>query len=288
MPLGSAIFTFEQGKQGWTETWSREFGTVPDFLNRAQTLSGFLIDFRSSLTVLRSVRVITVGVPRPRIGDYATFNITGSRPGGTAPTGPDPVQSACLVRCNTTGGGARSVLLRGMSDDDVVRDPNTGRSLFRADWLQDLAAMANQLFLDNWGFLTYDPALPWTAITAMNPDPVTPGRWILTPIAGSPEVTAGVYVHFRGVPKLQLPWLKGNFLVKASTPDPNNTFSIDTKPIYQPSISGKIDTTRMFYRGAGWVSNIVDNLQALEWRKRATGRPTLITRGREPGLHWRR
>ena len=287
--LFKGVFIYELSKQGWTETWWSSAGTI----------DAAAAGFKGITDVMCGVRHYEVTLKGIRIGTYTdnvstgssrllTINQTGVRGSSLigAPTGAEDVGSTCaLIRVAMDDGSTMPLMLRGLSDNDMVRDLGTGDAVPEPGlWtaIQNLAAP-----LIKQGLGTTKQAKPGIKYPILGiSQSVTPPNGTKFTIAAGFQIKMGDYVIFHKPPKATLPWLKGQWKVAFSEPD---GISLS----YPFNMNGTLTPVGMEVvkvdRGFRAVSKTVDPaVQFVDFRGRQTGRPIMLTRGRSSGTPYRK
>lgn len=227
--------------------------------------------------------------PQPHITQRFAIGSSGTRGGGgVAPAGAAVAPDAMLADVTYGTGQSRGILWRGMADTDVERDVDSGAPIFDPALITLTNALSAQLSADNWGFCVNDPTNAIFPVINFAPDLTLPGRWRVSTNALSTLPTVGQPVVFRGVPRAQVPWLTGKFLVRDNMSGPPQSFAIDLPAGVQPAYSGAVDVSRLTYQQFAPAVSKVTTLFPADWRTRKTGRPITLTRGRARGLRYRR
>lgn len=288
MAVQTALFSFEEGKQGWLESWSMEASSPGVVLPKAKNLAYALVQLRSTFTTITSVRVTTKALPATRLGAHASVRYVGTRPGFSTVEGPDPAPVAAQIGCQLAAGQFRSVLWRGLADSDVIRDPTTGYPTPPQDFITGIQDFVSVLVLDNWGIAQQLSTNNYVKVLDMAADPIHTGEYTIFNQNAADVPAPGAFVHFKGFKREQLPWLKGNFLAVRQVVGQTPQFNIQLPESVQPAISGGINVQSMYFQVKGWSANPVISMGFQDYRSRKTGRPTALTRGRSRGLHYRR
>jgi hypothetical protein len=288
MPAVKVTYFFEEGQNGWTETWGISVSSVGTAVAAADALGATLATFRSTFTVCLSYRVGLAAYPSNRQVIHNIVNVNGVRGTGNVPPGPDPAPVGALCTVNYGAGQSRSIILRGLADEDVNRDQLSGDPQFTPQLMNAIQALQNQLTDNNWGFLVPDPAFPWTPVSSIQTDPVIAGRWNIFLLPGFTAPAAGAPIAFKGVNRKQFPWWTGKFLAIAPANLPVPVFSIDFPAGLSPALSGGFDVSRLYWRNFQYTVSPVNTVVLNDFRARKTGRPINLTRGRARGLRYRR
>lgn len=279
-----ANFFFSQFKQGWTENWYIDKTSIGGAVASSQTLAPILISPRTVHTTLDAVRVVQVNPPLPRKGVLTPLNLVGSRQDtifGTTPNEAEDVAATCaFMAASFFDGSKRSVMLRGLADNDVARDPLTGRGTPSGPLNTLLNVLSGQLFLDAWEMRHYSPVDVPFQVFKVDADPANPQYTRITG-PGVPPYAIGDTIHFTGVPLPTLPWLKGQWIVKAGSA---NSLSI----AYVYPLGAPTTPLRMFAYESIYVYTPYVSWTFRDFRTRKTGRPTVLTRGRSAGVSFRR
>jgi hypothetical protein len=282
MPTFRVNFFFSEFKQGWVETWYIDQASLAAATVKGNLLAPILTGPRTIHTNCDAMRIIQVNPPVPRRGALVAINQTGSRPDGVPlfSEAEDVVQTCAFMQAQFLDGSKRTAMLRGLADTDVVRDPGTGRSLPTVALNGLLNVLQAQLSADNWELRRYASAIVGTVVNKIDADPVNSQFTRLTG-PGSPAYNVGDPIHFTGVPLPQVPWLKGQWQVKATT-----LTSVSIAYVYP--LGAPVLPLRMFQWPSQYTYVPFNGWTFRDFRTRKTGRPTGLTRGRSSGVSFRR
>jgi hypothetical protein len=121
MPIFKEVFQFTQPDKGFTEVY---YSSAPDIRTAGMFGQPFLnaaLAFRANLTVLRKIRISDVANNRNTL--VKVINQQNGTVTGTA----DICGASAVVACNAPSTGARrNIWLRGLPDNSVVRNGETG------------------------------------------------------------------------------------------------------------------------------------------------------------------
>lgn len=268
-------FFFRQFKQGWTETW---YWTGTDLASAGAAAQAAVIHImapRSTDTVLDAFKVVQVDPPIPRVSLRIPSGQTGSRAFG----GEDVVTSSALMTANFNDNTQKPYLVRGLADGDVLRDPVTGAPTPTPNLIVTLADMATGLRAGGFTGRRQSAAFPLQIVVQLGPN----ANFGFTDInvIGLVGISLFDIVHFRGVPLVQVPWLRGNWTVWGLTA---TTISIQ----YPWKLATVIHPSSMLVQKVGYTYPGFLGWAFQDFRSRKTGRPTSLTRGRSRGITFRR
>jgi hypothetical protein len=277
-------FFFSQFKQGWTENWYIDQNTMSLAVAQASTLAPYLVAPRSIHTVLDSARVVQVNPPLPRKGTLVPLGLAGTRPDVLITLNPneqeDIVQTCAFMAAVFNDGAKRSVMLRGLSDNDVTRDALSGKGTPSPPLVNTLNTLSSALAFNNWEMRHYSPVDVPFSVYKVDADPANAQFTRITG-PGIPPFASLDTIHFTGVPLPTLPWLKGQWVVKAGTA---TSLSIGfVYPLGAPVLPLRMFAYESIYVYTNFVSWVFR-----DFRSRKTGRPTVLTRGRSAGVSYRR
>jgi hypothetical protein len=283
MPHYRCTFYFEQFKQGWTEIWAINSDSgITDAATKAMNIAtqGLVLP-RSFDTVLTSFRLSQTDPPGIKSSLRQIVDAPG-RKGSALSTNstPDIGGTAALVIYTMSPAISRVGLLRGLADEDTVRDQDTGQPTPQNGLRQDIINMGTVL-QTNGALVQYaNPAGAKYPISSAGPATASPA-WtaFVVPVGAVPA--AGTIVKFGRVPKKNLPWLKGNWkVVEAdvaafSIAFPFSLYSVTTQ------------TPNMYAQAITPLWSAVQSAAFADFRQRKTGRPTQLTHGKARGVRYR-
>jgi len=283
MPTYRGTYFFNQFNQGWTETWYTPASDISVASGIFVINAKPLVAFRHVDTLLVGVRTTQVLPIAPRITRRFSLLYNGGRgTAGLAPLGvtsEDLVGSSALMLAQFSDNTSRPYMLRGLEDQDVIRDPITGAGTPSAGLNAGIATLAKSLVNLNLGGQRQDTTIPRQAVSSIQLS-ATPGQTQLFGPSNA-NFTVGDVVHFTGVPTVQTPWLKGKWSVIAVTA---NSISIN----YPYNLAAPVSPTSMFAQKVQYLYPGFLLWQFEDFRQRKTGRPTTLTRGRSRGIPFRR
>jgi hypothetical protein len=282
MPSFRVNFFFSEFKQGWVESWYLDGTSLGAIEAQADLLAPLLVAPRTIHCSLDAFRIIQVDPPLPRKGLLDGFNEVGSRPDGVllGSEAEDVTQTCAFFTAHCNDNTTRVVMLRGLADTDVIRGGAFGGGTPSPPVAGLFATLAAGLSLGRWEMRHYPVPPVGTPVTMIDADPANPQFTRIT-CAVAPGYAVGDKVHFTGVPLPTVPWLKGQWIVKAVV---GATFSISyLYPLALPTHPTKMEsfeTTYVYTTFSAWTFR--------DFRSRKTGRPTGLTRGRATGIRFRR
>jgi hypothetical protein len=282
MPAFRATYFYNQFNQGWTETWYLTEANITNAVTAADQLCVNLVAPRSQHTILLGYRISQVDPPLPRKGVHVSRNLPGSRPDPVVGVeNEDLVSVAALFSAFFIDLSHRVVMLRGLADPDTGRNPVTGVGQLAPACLALFNLLEAQLAAQTAQIRRYSNApTDGVAVTKVQADPAN-GQFTQLIGPGTPPFNVGDTVHFTGVPRKDLPWLKGQWTVKASA---LGQMSI-AYPF--PNLS-PILPVKLFAWPSKYVYSSFNTWNFEDLRKRSTGRPTNLVRGRASGIRFRR
>lgn len=280
MPIFKGQFFINEYAQGWVEQWYQLDSDIGGAVAGFSALGQALMGPKSADAVLTGCRVLQVAPPLPRMTQRIPFNADGGRPPGGAGTGNEDVTStAALMIATFTSTSQKPRLIRGLADDDVLRDPQTGAARPASGLTTALNSFASSLRSNQMGEFGHSTLTCSSAVTMVGSGS-TPNTTELT-LSNNTGFIVGQRVSFTGVPKVALPWLKGTWTIMALNGNiitlayPYN-LAAPTHPI---SMVANVWTYGLFLFQS-WTFE--------DFRIRKTGRPTSLTRGRSAGIPYRR
>ncbi len=276
-------YYFNAGRQGWSEQWYNTSSDTPqnvaNLLSNPAFLKGFLA-MRSAGCFLTGVRVNdAVNV---RHSFFLPLNIDSGQYAALPASAGEAPNVAVLGYALTTTGARRSVMVRGLIDVEINRDANDA-------WLPS-GALMSALGLYVGVLVSYgmqirvlrapDNFNPDRQVTKLSPNVNDAGMTTIT-YASTVPLTPFVPVIMHKIPRNQLPGYTGPI------PSLNVTnVSVDVPVAWrQPGVlvpirNGVIRNALFDYIG----------LATIVWediRTKRTGRPSLTSRGRRPGVKYR-
>jgi hypothetical protein len=291
MPFFRCNFFFNSFRQGWTEQWYVSGSSLDSAAAAFSALSPAIIDFRSTDTTLTVGRVVQVpdyvsGVPNvlPRISRTIIFNRSGARGPVTGPPqqGQDIVSTAAMMTAQFNDGTSRPLMIRGLEDSDTVINAITGVPQPDPSLVGGLVNYQGALITNLVVERRFDPTIATYQVMEVSKDPTQSGVTQFTMLQ-VPQVTFPLrtVVRFTGVPKTKLPWLKGIWPIVSSAP---NTFDI----AYGFNLASPVFPSAMKVQVVGYTYPAFLAWTFRDFRTRQTGRPIGLTRGRAPGIPFRR
>jgi hypothetical protein len=277
-------FIFRAGNSGWSEQWylvaSWAPAAVPGFILTQDFLANFL-GLRGDGVILQALRINDAD--NPRASFLAIVNVKADDFNGPIPlTGEEPAVAA-LGYCLTATGKHRAVMVRGLIDQYVNRDP-ADQPVFQGG-IRDGLAFYLKAILQKGLCIRY--LLPADAVN--NPD-----RWIMsmaprvgdanattiTHVAGAPlDEDFPVIIH--GVPRSILPGYQGPLPIYNGT---NTTVDV---PVVWRAPSTVMPVQNAYIRNALYAYDPVIDISWEDFRTKRVGRPTILTRGRRSGIKYR-
>lgn len=277
------VMFFQEFRQGWSEVWYFDQATITDVRSKMQ---GVILGRQGVLDgdgVILAMRVSQLTGGPPLLTSLVAINLAGVRGDptlGPPNSGPDVTPTACLMNVQTAAGKNRSLLIRGLSDDDVLRDDSTGQSAPHPGLSAALAVYRDTLIAAGASIRYQDQAQTKFGVIQVREFGADPTLTeIVTGVA--PSVVAGDKVRFFRVPKPTLPWLKGVWTVVSTSAV---GFTIE----YVYPLKNDTPTPEMKYQKVAYLTSPVSAMQFREFRSRKTGRPFDLTRGRAVGIKFRR
>ena len=277
MAIHKITMFFEQGDRGWTETFYRNNTDPIDACESTRLSFATILGPRSSSCYWSFVRATDVTVPRRFF--LLPVNKVGVRP---AQNGDESVTIAALFKIvgTTPQNAVRHIWIRGLTDEDV----SLAQPQDRPDPSAGLVAALN-----TYSQLMANPANPW--LIQAKPVALAPNQWrqvqtvqanVTLPTAQSDIIpfdtgtlpAVGSVVYFKGVQALQLPGLRGNFVVSKSTAA--TSFTIGYR--YKNNIP-TVSPATMYWRSATPVYIPVLRTDFEGFSSRDTGRPFDVPRG---------
>lgn len=123
MAVGKLTYFFNQGRWGWSETWYKTVGTLPDLYRAGLAFADKRAACLAKGCIIEAMRSSLEGVN----GDsYMETALGGKLPKTPIVLEADAPWNALLLRAEATSLYRRQVWLRGVPDEDITYDPNTG------------------------------------------------------------------------------------------------------------------------------------------------------------------
>lgn len=181
MPTFKHIWRFQGSNGGtWSEIWYRDASAINSELTLPTSLINARLNLVDGTSKWLSDNVSQVG--SPRITGINLIGLAGkdvtSLTGPNA--GPAALGWAAVINCAGQQGGSKRWMLRGWSDGDFYRDPNTGVDNVLPSRLKLLNRIQNELQNANFGILrlqassnVLNPYLPIVSIDGSRNDGTT-------------------------------------------------------------------------------------------------------------------
>lgn len=277
MAVHKLTLFFEQGDRGWTETFYGNYNDPIDAAESVRLNFSTILGPRSSSCYWSFVRATDVTVPRKFF--LLPVNKVGARP---TQNGDESVTIAALFKLVGTipQNAVRHIWIRGLTDEDVslgapqdVPEPSAALVAAMAVYTQYMQALATQ-----WLIQAKPVALApnqWRQVQTVQANVALPtSQSDIIPFDTSTLPAVGSVVYFRGVQALQLPGLRGNFVVTKSTAA--TSFTIGYR--YKNNIP-TVSPGTMYWRSATPVYIPVTRIDFEGFSSRDTGRPFDVPRG---------
>lgn len=281
MPVFRGQFFFQEFAQGWTEEWHWGGTDITTAVSFFKSLSYALLLPRSSDTQLLALRASQVDPPVSRVTQRLPINLPGQRPPkAILGTGAEDVAGTCALMSGLYNDGSnRPTMIRGLADDDVTRDPNTGAAVPSPALSAALNSLASTLASLSMAQRRQSKLAPNVPVFSVQAGTVAG----YTDLVGPTNVSfaIGDHVKFTGVPLVVLPWLKGVWVLTATAPTlVSIAFPFNYKNPVNPIAMKCQLVSPLWTTFTSW--------QLTDFRSRKTGRPTALTRGRARGIPYRR
>jgi len=282
------VLFYNQGNRGWTETWWSEGETPPYTLNTAlMNIFKLAVAFRSPLTTLEWVRFSVVGSPQ-KVNSFRLANKVAAQTNPESP--PDVVSTDAVWKMITDTFARRTISLRGLLDDSVVRDPVSGAPMPTAGLVSQVEAYLKAVQKAPWMIRSIKtsvntPGWPKQKVTSVNADPVVSTRSRLTLVTPLANIVVGDKLRFTGkVDPKALPLFPTSPTIIAITDGPPQVVTIEYEMpnnlIYFPT---NLIASELQYNYEPIFSYDFQSLS-----KRDTGRPFGSGRGRRSAAGSRR
>lgn len=192
---------YNQTNHGWTETWWANGTTPPLQLNPAlKAIMAAAVAFRSPLTTLEWVRFSVVGSPQ-KVNSFRLSNKVAAVTNPDSP--PDVVSTDALWRIITSNFARRTIALRGLLDNSVLRNPTSGAFEPTPGLVAQVDAYLNKVYSAGWLIRVTEnrvntPALPTQPVVLMKRNPVVTDQTDITFNPAIAGLVAGQKVRFFG------------------------------------------------------------------------------------------
>lgn len=279
---------YNQNNRGWTETWFASGEDPPLTLNAAlKNIFAKAIYFRSALTTLEWVRFSVVGKPQ-RVNSFRLSNVVSAQTSSTV--GPDVVSTDALWKIITQNYARRTISLRGLVDNSVLRNPVTGAFEPTPGLVAQVDAYLNAVYATGWQMQVTQtpqntPGLPSARVTTISRDLVDNTKSYVTLSAALVGLIVGDKLRVYGkIDPKKLPLFPKHPTVLAIDPGPPFKVQIAYELPSDASVTpDTMQATKLIYN----YPTIFDwAFQALS--KRDTGRPFGSSRGRRSAAGARR
>jgi hypothetical protein len=185
-------------------------------------------------------------------------------------------------------GSKRVVMLRGLEDGDVQRDPFTGEGRPSAPLRSLLLDLGLALQQQGASIRRYVRPAVGFPVASIAPDTTNPSMTRLQAANVVVVPPPGTYYRFNGVPKKDLPWLKGTWLpLKVDTAGLTLGYTVPSGLLVVPSRMWAYQVSYVYSALAPYVTG-QPTFQFRDFRTRDTGRPIGVPRGRAVGIRFRR
>lgn len=273
-------FIFAQGNAGWSETWYSNESTMDNAVGRL--VPGFwngFFNLRANTTQCVAIRVSDVN--NPRSSKIYPQNKSRSTLGLGQVTQDDAPQSALLIRLLLSGGGARTLSIRGLSDQPYNRGAGgvfvpTGDQVIQVNAYVQAVNVTGALLtrkLNPAG--TTNPDVAIQTVTPATPD----GSQTVLNAVSMPFVF-GQIVVFHRMPFNTFPGLKGAHRVVATG---TGSFTV---PIRFTSNALVVNTPGGSARLAQYSYVKFDSFNIVDLREKKVGRPFFSPRGRRSPVRY--
>lgn len=278
MPMYKVTYIYRMGANGWTETFYRSANSHYEAPFSGATEQR-LLEIRGPGTVLQAIRVSDVAATRSSIIIEKNRRITPE-----VGTDQEVVSVAALTRFNTAALNRRHVWFRGLADFEV-RTSSEGQSMPEESLLTDLNYIigrlrtgSDQIYLRRLQGVDVNP---WKVVDQLSSGGEGGEHTIIHTVA--PHGFSGPSrVYFRGYNRSAFPGLRGQFV---ALPITENTFRI---PLRWPHLASYVAYPAMEYRVVAYTYDAITDGQFVRFTSRQTGRPITQSRGRRPGVSYRR
>jgi len=278
MPNYKVNHFFEEFDQGWTETFYLSSSQSPQAIaSYSPADRDAVVGWRSPGVVFQSIRVADADNPRT-----AFLFIVNQSVAPKSGVSPDITATMALIQLNAaSGAGQRHLWLRGLRDQDTVRD-DAGNSVPSANLVIAMNNYINLMLAKQYAIRvlrnrTVNPFIPVVSFAPQNATSTVVTLGLLAPLP-----VVGDVVYFTGVPEDDLPGLRGQFRVIGQA---GNTFTIPYR--YRNQANQVIPSKPCFYRKALYDYNAIGSGRFERFGSRDTGRPTTRFRGRRRGQIFR-
>ena len=285
MAIHKMTMFFQEFQRGWTETF---------YFNALDPIDAALL-WKQQIATIMLPRAVTCSIKFIRALDTTinrrSFLLPVTGKGVLSPNNnPAPVTIAALLKIVGIAPqyATRHIWIRGLPQAFITTDAVTGLPAASA-YLTAAITQYEHLMLNpatQW-LIAAKPVVGganvWNQVQIVTADPLLPlSTTDIAPFPGGPLPTKGQLVYFKGVPKLSLPGLKGNFTVTDVVP--NTAFKISYR--YKNAATA-VFPQNMFWRSAAPVYVPVTRVDEEGYASRDTGRPFDEPRGAKRGVFLR-
>lgn len=286
MAFFKATYTFRTAKAGWTETFydvADSIDLYPDVMSAEE---------RNAVLSWRAAGITLLGRKVTEEGGLRRSKLIANNSGSPASNGhPDTPGVTVKCRLNFSGGGGRVLNIRGIADDDLIRVPTLNNEYpVTTTKLTNGILSAYASFITKTGDSYHGKVLKpiteagyeWKNVVSFEADPDN-DEWTKVNVStlASP-VAEGTLIYFKGIDKLQLPYITGVYRTVGATTVSN--FSIPTR--YREPIA-KTSVTKVQWRPAAYDYPAITGMSILKIGTRDTAGPFGAGRGARRKVKYR-
>lgn len=276
MPFFKVSYKYRHADAAWTENFYQHADDIVEFESPLEEEFVRLLDWRGRGVTLVSKYVLEEG------GSGLSFELPINRTQDkrTGATISKDVSGVCaLMKRNFDGGGTSILSVGGLADSDIIPNQNgpSRPSAFLRRGLETYEGVAiepghqmagkRRIPISTAGY-------EWHNVVSFAPDPSNEA-WTLVTIQDEGEsLEVGDTVYFKGMDKLQIPWIEGDYRIVGDVT--STTFSIPTKYREQSDVT-KVRNVR--WRRAGYYYPPITSMRYLRMGTRKRRGPFGQRRG---------